>query len=228
MTKFKTFLGFMFVVLVFPVTSAMAAGPWSIFGEAGAVKKGAPPNPWAIELMSECPSGYPTCFADGSFTFGGVAFKQPNGKLVFSDINQLSTDYNVQASDCGGGSPRFSITIANTGGTVCNSPLAPSCNIFVYIGPSPSFTGCANGWQSTGNMIDDPDLRFDTSQLAGGTFYDSYANALTLAGDSPVLSISLVVDGGWFPPATSPGQDILVDNVTVNNFQLNAKGFSKK
>lgn len=226
MTRFKTFLGFMLLVLIFPVASAMAAAPWSLYGDAGAVKKGAPPNPWAIEAMSVCPTGSPACFTDGSFTFGGVVFKQPNGKLVFSEIYQLSVDYNVQGTDCGGGSPRFSITIANTGGTVCNSPVAPSCNVFVYIGPLPNYTGCTqNSWQSTGNLIDATDLRFDTSQLAGGTFYDSYADALKLADDNPVLGISLDVDGGWL---TAIGQDFLVDNVMVNNFQLTAKGFSKK
>jgi hypothetical protein len=233
MIKLKTLLCIMLLILVLPAASAMAGGfgpfgdhdfgnhkgdhkphggknkcPWSSFGESSLV----------IELISAC-DAYPDCFSDGTFTYGGVTFEKSFGYLRFQDIFKLSTDYNVTDTDCGGGSPRFSIEIKNAGGNTC-SIAGDSCNIFVYIGPYPNFTGCDPGWQSTGNLIGSPDLRFDTSQLVGGTFYDSYSDALALAGPVKVLGIDLVVDGGWTNPGA--GQDILVDNVMVNNSLLNA------
>ena len=226
MIKLRTMLFVMLVILVFPVAAVMAGGngphgdhegdhktdhkcPWSSFGESTSV----------IELISACDTS--SCLSDGTFTYGGVTFSgfTFTKKLRFQDISTLSTDYNVTDTDCGGGSPRFSIEFKNANG-LCSNPAATSCSIFVYIGPYPNFTLCATGWQSTGNLIGNPDLRFDTSQLAGGTFYDSYANALALAGPVKVLGIDLVVDGGWTNPG--PGQDILVKNVMVNKFTLNA------
>jgi hypothetical protein len=119
--------------------------------------------------------------SDGSnaTSWGGVSLASTT-VTTLSDLTFLGTDYRVVASDCGGGSPRFSIRV-------------PAGNIFVYIGPPPSFTGCAPGWQSTGNLLSGT-LTVDTSQI-GGTFYDTWANALTLAGSSAVSSINLVVDG---------------------------------
>ena len=59
-------------------------------------------------------------------------------------------------------------------------------------------------------MITFTDARFDTSQV-GGTFYDTYANASTLVGTTPIMRASLVLDGGW------AGDQVLTpSNVTVN------------
>jgi hypothetical protein len=203
----RAFLATLAVLILVGV--AWAAAPWSIFGSAQAVKMGQPPNPWAIKLPSILPDQ----------PYSGVNFQMPDGSLLFRDIQVLSADFNVTSTDCGGGSPRFQIAIDMNGDGQFTQP--PDGNVFVYFGPFPNFTGCPAGWQSTGNLITAPDLRFDTSQV-GGTFYDSYANALALVGDKAVLGISLVVDGGWKAP-----QVVLVDNVTVNNFKLTAKGFGK-
>lgn len=233
MSRFKTLLMVVFLMLVFPAAAVFAHGPiqnhkgnhsphnnkcpWEAFGDTAKV----------IELTSAC-AVYPDCLSDGTFTYSGVSFiyngssfKKKFGYLKFQDIYKLSTDYNVTDTDCGGGSPRFSIELPNVGGTLC-SISGDSCSIFVYVGPYPNYTGCAAGWQSTGNLIESADPIFDTSQLAGGTFYDTYSNALALAGGVKVLGIDLVVDGGWTNPGQ--GQDILVNNVMVNNFTLNTSG----
>lgn len=233
MNGFKTIFTFVILIIVFPAVAALAHGPnndhkgnnsphnskchWEAFGETAKV----------IELTSDC-AVYPDCLSDGSFTYSGVSFiyngspfKKKFGFLKFEDIYKLSTDYNVTDTDCGGGSPRFSIELPNVGGTLCSIP-GDSCSIFVYLGPYPNYTGCAPGWQSSGNLIESADLIFDTSQLAGGAFYDSYSNALALAGPVKVSGIDLVVDGGWTNPG--PGQDILVNNVMVNNYTLNTSG----
>ena len=89
--------------------------------------------------------------------------------------------------------------------------------MFVYLGPSPSFTGCAlNTWQSSGNLIGNNDTgRYDTSQVAGGTQVSTYSAALALIGSQQVTKIDLVVDAGWFfKPQV---QTVLVRSVQIND-----------
>jgi hypothetical protein len=147
--------------------------------------------------------------ATASDDFSGLAYTKVHKGLTFAELKELSTDYAVEAGGCGGGSPRFSIGLDTDGDGARNG------NLFVYIGTAPSFT-CGTGWQSTGNLIGSSDLRFDTTQL-GGTFYDSYANALARYGSAAVTSISLVADGGW---AVGGVQRLLVDDTTVNGHVL--------
>ena len=71
---------------------------------------------------------------------------------------------------------------------------------------------CAAG--PTGNLLADGIQRVDTSQIPGGTFYDTWAHALQIAGNAAVTGIDFVVDGGWLFPN---GQTVLVNSVTVNN-----------
>jgi hypothetical protein len=116
----------------------------------------------------------------------------------------LSTDFNPTVGGCGGGSPRFSLELA--GGK----------NVFVYLGPSPNFTGCPlNAWQSSGNLIGNNDTgRYDTSQVQAGTQSNTYAGALALIGSQQVNKIDLVVDAGWF--FNPKVQTVLVRNVQIN------------
>jgi hypothetical protein len=131
-----------------------------------------------------------------------IDFDTPGG-LTFSGISSLSTEFRFTESSCGGGSPRFQI---NVGGK----------NVFVYLGPSPTFTGCApNTWLQSGNLVGTSDAcRVDTSQLAPGTQCSTWAAAVLLLGSQPVTGIQLVVDSGWF--FGSKEQEALVRNVTIN------------
>jgi hypothetical protein len=190
-----------------PLGAVSADSPWSLFGEASVVKLGAGTNPWAIELVSD--TSLETAYA-------GVAFQPSAEGLTFADLYQLSTDFNVGTTDCGGGSPRFQVNIDLDGDGVDDG------NIFIYLGPAPNFVGCPAEWQPSGNLVGlpDTDKRYDLSQV-GGTFYDTYANALATLGAMWVTGIQLVVDGGW----TAAGQQtILVDNVRVNDHQLMSRG----
>ena len=204
-------------------TAASASGPWSLFGDARPVKEGLQPNPWAVELSSTCPPDSADCLADNALTVAGVTFKAPNRKLTFADIYRLAASYKIREGDCGGGSPRFSIGIDTDGDGAADG------DVFIYIGLAPEFTGCpADTWSSTGNLIKDADARFEISQLIqeNSAVYLTYEEASSLLGDSahqPVVYILLVADGGW-----EEDQVVLVDNVQVNNYKLNAKGFTKK
>lgn len=109
----------------------------------------------------------------------------PSSELLVKDISNLTTGYNFSLGDCHGGALRWSV---NVGG---------GKHLFIYYGAYANFTDCTTASQSGTNMIDLGDLRYDTSQLAGGTFYDTYTHAMELVGNMPALSVSLVLDAGW-------------------------------
>jgi len=156
--------------------------------------------------------------------YGGVAFDDAIG-TTFSSLTALSTDFNVTDDDCGGGSPRFYIRMDTNGDN------NPDGNMFIYMGPIPSFTGCTpNTWVNTGNLIGSVDARFDLTQF-GGPFYGTYANALALVGTGTIQRIGIVVDAGWAMPDQE--QTVLFDNVVINGntynfpYQLRGKDVKK-
>lgn len=134
--------------------------------------------------------------------YGGVSFSLPSGTTAAS-LTNLDATFTKLAGDCGGGSARFEIDTSEG-------------NVFVYVGAAPNFTACANG--STGNLLATPDLRVDTSQLAGGAQYDNWANAQTLLDSTPISSLSFLVDSGW----TSTGrQEFVLSSASVNSTNYN-------
>ena len=143
-------------------------------------------------------------FSDAATTndSGGVDIAVATG-TTFSSLTALSAQFQLQTGDCGGGSPRFQV---NVGGH----------NVFVYLGPSPSFTGCAAAtWIDSGNLVGTSDAcRVDTSQFAGGKQCSTWAEAVTLLGSQAVTGIQFAVDGGW--KQTGKVQTVLVRSITVN------------
>ncbi len=136
----------------------------------------------------------------GTTQSGGVEIPVPAG-LTFSTITSLSAEFNVTDDDCGGGSPRFDITLAN------------AQTVGVTFGPSPNFTGCLqNTWLSTGNLIGNNDA--GRYEIRPGTPFITYAQALALVGSQQVTKIALVVDGGW--KQADSEQTVLVRNVVLN------------
>ena len=135
----------------------------------------------------------------------GASFAD-TGVTTFSSISTLSTEFDVTDDDCKAGSPRFQVRVQTPSGEK---------NVFVYLGPSPSFTGCStNVWIASGNLIGATDGRFDTSQVQAGTQISTYAQALALVGSYQVTGISLVVDSGW--AFDDKEQTVKVRNVRVN------------
>lgn len=172
-----------------PSVTANTAGH-SLFGDAKIVKPGNH-SKHAVQLNS-APTPAPG--------YGGIDFKVPVG-LTFSGITNLSTDYNFTHNSCAVGSPRFQINILGK-------------NAFVYIGPPPNYTGCSmNVWVNTGNLAT-PASFVDTSQLPGGTFYDTFTSADVKYGTATVTGIQLVADGGY--AFTDMQQTVLIDNVMIN------------
>lgn len=198
-----------------PASSHSNNGFGTFFGTARPVRFD---GDTVVYTSSNCPgwtsigasSGTQTCLSDGSLTFGGFVIVHNFGDIL-DQVTTLATNYNIQAGDCGGGSPRFSLTASNA---------TQTHEIQVYIGPYPSFTGCPASTQSTGNFAtDSAGLRWDTSQLCSGTFYNTYSGAKACADGFgyTISSIFLVTDGGWSTGGASSGtQTVLFSSIQVN------------
>jgi hypothetical protein len=127
------------------------------------------------------------------YAFSFLTFRPNSTTLTFVDITGLSADYAFAYGDCHLGALRWQVRTSETQ------------VLFIYYGnPSQFGNGGIGGCtptspggvnQSGTNMIGQTDLRYDTSQYAGGTFYDTYAHALELLGTTPILRVSLVLDG---------------------------------
>ncbi len=189
------------VVSLFLLVGVVSAGPPSLFGDAMIVPGGNPGN--ALQLRSD------TTVLPG---FGVGTFTLPADTL-WTDLDIVSSDYNVTNDNCGGGSPRYQIKVDTNNDGVSDG------NVHVAIGPSPLFTGCLLGWQSTGNVIGNEDAgRYDYSQF-GGSPFTTYSNAPASVVAGEAISVQLVVDGSWNAPATGGDseQTVLFDNVLINS-----------
>lgn len=160
-----------------------------------------------VYTQSACPS-WPlfTCLFDGSFTFGYIVLYNVRGATL-DELTTLATQYNIQSGDCGGGAPRFSVVMSS------------GAEVHVYIGPFPNYTGCTpDSWESTGNLVTNPEPRWDSSQI-GGTFYGTYSEAVTLANARglTINSIFLGTDGSWSTGGAPSGtQTVLFKSIQVN------------
>lgn len=135
------------------------------------------------------------------FTWGAVQLDIPSG-VTLSWLNNLSTDYRFTLGSCWGGSPRFEAWVTDPTGT--------RHKIFFYIGPPPSYTGCAIGaWANTGNLAS-PSSPVDDDQLGGG-YYDTFASVVANYGTYPLTAVWLDADGGW-----QADQTVEFDNAQVN------------
>jgi hypothetical protein len=175
------------------LTSAALAATGTPFG-------GATQSDGVLTLVSNTgDSGSANDASGANFTGTGVT--------TFSSITTLSTEFDVTDDDCSGGSPRFQIQVQTASGAK---------NVFVYLGPAPSFTGCSpNVWIASGNLIGSTDGRYDTSQVQAGTQVSTYAQAKALVGNFQVTGISLVVDSGW--AFADKEQTVMVRNVKIND-----------
>lgn len=186
------------LLLLSNTQNALAAS--TLFGDAAMVSGGNPGD--AVQIRS-----------DGTISpnYGGISFNDAAG-LTFPSLTTLSTDFNVTDDSCGAGSPRFQIQVDTNGDTV------PDGNVFVYLGPSPSYSGCTTGWQNSGNLIGNSDAgRWDFTQFGGplGTYASAPANVLA----GTIRNISIVDDSSWSAVATGGDGEMttLLDNVTINS-----------
>jgi hypothetical protein len=139
----------------------------------------------------------------------------PKTAFTFNQLTALNAVYTFTTGNCHGGALRWSVTLQI--GSMQKS-------VFIYYGAYPNFTDCTTAGatinQSGLNMIGQTDLRYDTSQLPNGTFYDSYTDAVNLAGTNPVVSVTLALDAGWY---NAPNGDQVL---TLGPVSLSTSGFT--
>jgi len=182
----------MVLVLVISLSPVSGQGYGTFIGTARPMRFGSGASGQTVVYMSSTPTtwGY---FV--SYTLRGLTLDQ---------LTVLATDYYVQTPHgIGAGSPRFSIVMSD------------GKQVHVYIGDYPNFMyGPTGTWLWSGNLVTDGVLRWDTSQLPGGTFYDTYSNAVALANAQGLTidCIYLGVDSGWWHDQT-----ILFSNIQINN-----------
>ena len=184
-------------LIMFFATLVMVAFVPSAVAASGTLFGGATMSGNQVQLVSNLSD---TSTANDS---SGINFTN-TGVTTFSTLTQLATKFTPTHNSCGGGSPRFQINFG-------------SQNAFVYLGPSPTFTGCApNAQVDSGNLVGNNDpCRWDTSQLQAGTQCNTYTGALALLGSRTVTGIQLVVDSGWF--FTDKQQTFLVCDIRIND-----------
>ena len=184
-------------LIMFFATLVMVAFVPSAVAASGTLFGGATMSGNQVQLVSNLSD---TSTANDS---SGINFTN-TGVTTFSTLTQLATKFTPTHNSCGGGSPRFQINFG-------------SQNAFVYLGPSPTFTGCAPNTQfDSGNLIGNNDpCRWDTSQLQAGTQCNTYTGALALLGSRTVTGIQLVVDSGWF--FADKQQTFLVCDIRIND-----------
>jgi hypothetical protein len=193
------------IAALFMTAGIVLAAGYTLFGDAQIVSPGNN-SAHAVQLRSECPGGITMCFLNSTFTFGGIDFDIP-ADTTFANFTELATDYKFTEGSCGGGSPRFQINMVSPDAT-------DTGNIFVYIGPPPSYMGCPmNVYQSTGDLLEGLNP-IDTSQLNAGAQYDPYSVALTKYGAYTVTGVQLVADGSWSQLGNV--QTVHVDNVDID------------
>jgi hypothetical protein len=83
-------------------------------------------------------------------------------------------------------------------------------NIYVYLGPPPTYRGCQPGWQTTGNLVA-PSAQVDDSHLPGGSSCDTFAQAVAKYGSWPIVDLWLGMDGG-----NAGSQAAIFDNMQIN------------
>lgn len=175
-----------------PASASSNSNSYSLFGDATLVHPGHN-SPTAAEASY-----------DGVSSYGGVDFSTPSG-LTVSQLSNFGTDYQFTVGSCQTGSPRLVATVTNGTNTG---------NINFYIGPPPSYTGCATGiWTNTGNLAS-PATLVDTSQLPSGNFYDTYAAAQTKYGSYTITDLFVVIDGFNGVPQTAEFDNVMINSTT--------------
>jgi len=187
------------VMLVTPASAATTNGTWTQYPGPATTYQAQVQQPintantsnWSSKSKGAIPVMFKLQSGAGSAVFQSTATQAysfmsftPSSTTTFNQITNLQATYSFQTGDCHTGSLRWEIDTAVG-------------NLFIYYGDYPNFTNCTSPNQSGTNMIALSDLRYDTSQIAGGTFYDSYTHAVALLGATPIQDAALVLDSGY-------------------------------
>jgi hypothetical protein len=139
--------------------------------------------------------------ATGAGDEGHANIAIPPG-LKLRELTNLSTDYKFVVGSCHSGSPRFTANVTNG---------SRNGSVFFYIGPPPSYTGCASGAYANSGNLATPTSLVDSRNLPGGSTNEPFSSVQAAFGDYTVTAVHIDVDGG-----VGGDQTVDLDNTVVN------------
>lgn len=155
--------------------------------------------------------------SDGSTAndFAYATFTPTDGSMTFSDITNLSTNYEFTLGNCFVGSLRWTVTVMHAGNVE---------RVHVYYGDPGGVQDCISNNGSGVNLITttaNPDRFEMQGGFGGGPVYTTYDATNAVVGDDVVLRASLIIDSGW-----QDDQRLTISNTTVNDnvYQWDAGG----
>ena len=132
----------------------------------------------------------------------------PQNTVLWGDVTHMEASYKGEAGMIGGGSPFFAVLVDKNGNGQNDVTYDPNSQTWDMGGdgtvagywgsngvpPQESFSG---DWETTGNMIGDPAIRWSGAQVGiPGTV--THAGTLPYAGNMQVLWLSINLNTGWF------------------------------
>ena len=147
--------------------------------------------------------------------------------VTWADVTRMEAEYKGLIGTFGSGSPRFSVALDGNGefdedfDPVTGQWSGTDAALHVLWGDASPWRDVPTGdWQTTGNLIDAEDLRFDSHGLPGGSWSETYADTLTKYGSMQVLGMYVAVDGGYDQPDTGYVQELLIDQIVFEGSGL--------
>lgn len=194
-------------VAALALPGASQASSFFTYDDATVVSPGQGADPTAFQLTSSSSPGQ----ADGGLE-DHVA-----SSLTLADITTLSADYAMTVGGFGGGAPRFTLFDPSLGSAwvYWGAPLGGGG----FSNPNPN-----NVWANTGNYATSSDVRVYVDGFGGITDPNTgitWSQFVSEAGSTPISWVTLDLDGGF---SQTNGQQMLVDNFTVNSASFDAPG----
>jgi hypothetical protein len=185
-------------------TASSTNSDWVRFNDAHWVNgAGEDASKFGLVTTSTCPTGYPTCLSDGSFTYGGISLKAKYVPSDLTSITALSFNFSAnQDSTSPGGSPRMVVQFSD-GGNAQLRPLAWTANTWTHVD---GMTG--NNWDNDGGC--------------GYRYATTWAGVVACHAGATITAIYMVNDSGWAVPSYS--EQVTLDNITVNNITATGPG----
>ncbi len=180
-----------------PVAFASPSGnaAWAPFNSAGWSNGAGNPGFGLVTTSNQTPSG--------NITYGGIRLKTSATPTDPNSITALSFDFNPNQTGASGGSPRMVVEFSDGG----NGQLRP-------------LNWTANTWSTVDGMVGN---NWDNSGgVCGFQYGTTWSVILACHPNTTITSIFVVNDSGWLYPAT--GEQVILDNVTVNNLVATGPG----
>ena len=178
---------------------------------------GDPASSGSAVNVNEGQGGHAAVLTSNNFGFAVASAKFPGNQTTFSELTNLSTDYELTQGTCAGGSPRFQVDLLPSGDKNPNDAVS----LYVYIGPGAGAAAdpcpAADGsLQNQQNVASDsqPNLWYVGAANTGAP----YSAVEAIYGNYQLLDAQIAVDGGWIQAGNT-------QQVLIQDWQVNGRNF---